>query len=43
MICSEKHTFKWFLHSRKVMPFMSLKMVASMIEIIDDMPLNAKR
>ncbi len=43
MITSDKHTYQWFISSRKVMPFMSLKMVASMIEIIGDMPLNVKR
>lgn len=43
MICSDKLVFKEFLHNRKIMPFMSLRMAYSMMELIDDMPFNIKR
>ena len=42
MICNDKFVFKEFLHNKKTMPFMSFKLIASMMEYFDDVPLNTK-
>jgi hypothetical protein len=43
MICSDKIVYKEFLQNRKIMPFMSLKLINSMMEFFEDMPLNIKK
>eukprot|EP00347_Sterkiella_histriomuscorum_P006574 403352255 len=42
LICSDKRIFQEFLQNRKMIPFMSLGLIGSMVEYFKDMPLNAQ-
>jgi hypothetical protein len=42
-ICRDPHVFKHFLTNRKVVPFLSLGLIGSFIEYIDDIPYNLKQ